>query len=399
MPRRTRPPRLRLVAGLATALALTVTPAWASDRDDLRQVRARLGQVRAVLGDARADAAQMTRALRAADAALVAADRSLHTAAARAVAARAASKRMAARITVVEAETAKLQGVMDARARHSYVTGVPAPLLGLSSMVEAASMTELVERRVVLNRIAGQDNTVLERLRDSRAELDGLKTELAASEREAEQAEADLRSQRGQLIALRRARQAAKKRLDAKVRALDAHADALAADSARISGIIRRREAAAEARARAIAARESASRRRADRSSRRTGERSRISGSGLRWPASCPKTSGFGYRWGRMHEGVDLGCPSGTAVHAARGGVVLSAGWAGGYGRLVLISHGDGLVTAYAHNSSLLVSAGQSVSRGDVISYSGSTGHSTGPHVHFEVRVGGVPRNPEAYLP
>jgi murein DD-endopeptidase MepM/ murein hydrolase activator NlpD len=120
--------------------------------------------------------------------------------------------------------------------------------------------------------------------------------------------------------------------------------------------------------------------------------------SGLIWPVDGPVTSGFGVRWGRMHSGIDIAVPSGTPVHASASGVVVYAGWMSGYGNLVAIDHGGGLATAYAHNSSLLVSVGQHVSQGDVISLSGSTGHSTGPHVHFEVRVNGVPVDPLQYL-
>ena len=123
------------------------------------------------------------------------------------------------------------------------------------------------------------------------------------------------------------------------------------------------------------------------------------SGSGvLQWPVSGPVTSPFGSRWGRMHEGIDIAVPSGTPVHAAGGGTVIYAGWMEGYGNLVAIDHGGGLATAYGHNTSVTVSVGQSVSVGDVIAYSGSTGHSTGPHVHFEVRVNGTPVDPLGYL-
>ena len=103
-------------------------------------------------------------------------------------------------------------------------------------------------------------------------------------------------------------------------------------------------------------------------------------------------------RWGRMHEGIDIAVPSGTPVHAAAAGTVIYAGWMTGYGNLVVLDHGNGLATAYAHNSSLLVSVGQHVSQGQTISLSGSTGHSTGPHVHFEVRVNGVAVDPLLYL-
>lgn len=109
-------------------------------------------------------------------------------------------------------------------------------------------------------------------------------------------------------------------------------------------------------------------------------------------------TSGFGRRWGRMHNGVDWACPTGTTVYASSSGTVVSAGWASGYGYCVLLSHPDGRMTRYAHNSSLLVTAGQSVSQGQPIALSGSTGRSTGPHVHFEIYINGSRVNPLEYL-
>ncbi len=122
-------------------------------------------------------------------------------------------------------------------------------------------------------------------------------------------------------------------------------------------------------------------------------------GSGvLSWPVSGPVTSGFGIRWGHMHEGIDIAVGTGTPVHAAEAGTVIYAGWMEGYGNIVVIDHGNGLSTAYGHNSSLASSPGQSVAAGQVIAYSGSTGHSTGPHVHFEVRVDGSPVDPLGYL-
>ena len=103
-------------------------------------------------------------------------------------------------------------------------------------------------------------------------------------------------------------------------------------------------------------------------------------------------------RWGRMHEGIDIGVSSGTPVHAAAAGTVIHAGWLGGYGNLVVIDHGNGLSTAYAHNSSFVVGTGASVGKGFVIALSGNTGSSSGPHVHFEVRVNGAAVDPLGYL-
>ena len=122
------------------------------------------------------------------------------------------------------------------------------------------------------------------------------------------------------------------------------------------------------------------------------------SSSGLIWPVSGPVTSGFGWRWGRMHEGIDIAVPTGTPVVAAASGHVIVAGWMGGYGNLVVIDHGGGLATAYGHNSSFAVGSGSTVSQGQTIAYAGSTGNSTGPHVHFEVRVNGSPVDPLGYL-
>jgi murein DD-endopeptidase MepM/ murein hydrolase activator NlpD len=122
------------------------------------------------------------------------------------------------------------------------------------------------------------------------------------------------------------------------------------------------------------------------------------SSSGFIWPVSAPITSPFGWRWGRMHEGIDLGAAYGTPIAAAAAGAVIYAGWEGGYGNLVVIDHGGGLATAYGHQSRIAVSVGQQVAQGQIIGYVGSTGHSTGPHLHFEVRVNGQPVDPLGYL-
>jgi murein DD-endopeptidase MepM/ murein hydrolase activator NlpD len=109
-------------------------------------------------------------------------------------------------------------------------------------------------------------------------------------------------------------------------------------------------------------------------------------------------TSGFGYRWGRLHKGVDWGCPTGTTVYASCAGTVIQATYSGGYGNVVVISHPDGRMTRYAHNSKLLVKVGQYVEQGQSIALSGSTGRSTGPHVHFELYINGSAVNPLKYI-
>lgn len=103
-------------------------------------------------------------------------------------------------------------------------------------------------------------------------------------------------------------------------------------------------------------------------------------------------------RWGRRHKGIDLAAPTGAPIVAAASGTVVFAGAASGFGRLVLISHGGGVVTAYGHMSKIKTHVGAHVRAGELIALVGSAGHSTGPHLHFEVRINGVAVNPAPYL-
>jgi murein DD-endopeptidase MepM/ murein hydrolase activator NlpD len=122
------------------------------------------------------------------------------------------------------------------------------------------------------------------------------------------------------------------------------------------------------------------------------------SAAGFIWPVNGPVTSGFGWRWGRMHEGIDIGVGYGTPIHAAASGRVIYSGWMSGYGNLVAIDHGNGVSTAYGHQSSIAAGLGQIVSQGQTIGYVGCTGHCYGDHLHFEVRINGAPVDPLGYL-
>ncbi len=121
-------------------------------------------------------------------------------------------------------------------------------------------------------------------------------------------------------------------------------------------------------------------------------------GGQCRWPTAGRVTSEYGRRWGRLHAGIDIAATTGTPIGAALAGTVIYSGQQSGYGNVVIISHGGGLSTLYGHQSRLGVSLGQAVGAGQIIGYVGSTGHSTGPHVHFETRYGGVARNPRGCL-
>ncbi len=121
-------------------------------------------------------------------------------------------------------------------------------------------------------------------------------------------------------------------------------------------------------------------------------------GSGeMAWPCQGSITSNYGWRWGKFHQGIDIGASRGTQIIAADSGMVSYAGWSGGYGYLVKIDHGGGKVTWYGHQSKMAVKTGDTVAKGDVIGYVGSTGVSTGPHLHFEVHQGSSTKNPLSF--
>ncbi|HWI02850.1 MAG TPA: M23 family metallopeptidase [Acidimicrobiales bacterium] len=119
----------------------------------------------------------------------------------------------------------------------------------------------------------------------------------------------------------------------------------------------------------------------------------------MAWPTNGSVTSGFGYRWGSLHAGIDIANGTGTPIRAAKAGTVILAGWNGGYGNCIVIDHGGGFSTLYGHMTRLRASEGQRVSQGDLIGDMGSTGNSTGSHLHFETRLNGTPQDPSRYLP
>lgn len=132
----------------------------------------------------------------------------------------------------------------------------------------------------------------------------------------------------------------------------------------------------------------------------RGGDYSRTSSQGIRFPLASYVyvSSPYGQRWGKLHTGIDLAASSGTHVYAWKSGTVTLSSWAGGYGNCILVKHSDGTTSRYAHLSSYNCSVGDKVAAGELIGYVGSTGNSTGPHLHFEVIINGSTVNPAPYL-
>ncbi len=267
----------------------------------------------------------------------------------------------------------------------------------LDVLVEARNFRDILEQLEFLESIADQDRTIVkhvtgarDHMRELRTRTGKTKARVAAVTRVIKVRTEQARALRTRLIAqqqgLANARSSRRVSL-ADVRENAQHyaseAAALQAESANLAAQIRSAQAAA--------AQSSVT-----YSSSGSSDSTR-SASGFIWPVSGPVVSPFGMRWGRMHEGIDIGAGYGTPIAAAASGTVIYAGWMGGYGNLIIIDHGGGIATAYGHQSSFAVGGGL-VSQGQVIGYVGCTGHCFGPHLHFEVRVNGSPVDPLGYL-
>ncbi len=267
-----------------------------------------------------------------------------------------------------------------------YETGTPDVL---SVIVGADGYDELINRTEYLNRIHGMDEAVVGRVRELRDQvkrtvarlrtakdrIEAARDAIAAEEQALASARSAVQQRQAALASARAGRVAALKKIEATEQDLDGDVAAIQAELAALLG----ETASAPLPAGPI----------------------RYGSGQFIWPVDGPVVSGFGMRWGRMHEGIDIAVPAGTPIRAAASGSVVllqSEAESGGYGNFTCLDHGGGLQTCYAHQSSFAVSPGQSVSQGDVIGYVGCTGHCFGDHLHFEVRINGAPTDPLGYL-
>ena len=267
-----------------------------------------------------------------------------------------------------------------------YENGTPDML---SVIVGADGYDELIAQSEYLERIHGMDEAVVDRVRQLRDQVQGTVSRLRSAKLRIESARDAIAAERQALVDARSAVQQRQSKLVEARRDREAVLSKINDHEQKIEGSVA--EIQAE-----IAAQLGAS-----SSSPLPAGPIRYGSGQLIWPVDGPVVSGFGMRWGRMHEGIDIAVPAGTPIRAADAGTVVllqSEAESGGYGNFTCLDHGGGLQTCYAHQSSFAVSAGQSVSQGEVIGYSGCTGHCFGDHLHFEVRVGGVPTDPLGYL-
>ena len=302
-------------------------------------------------------------------------------------------------IVKMEAYLKTRQNVLNRRVRAIYMHG---QLNYLEVILGANSFSDFANRVELLKRVIRSDYNLILEIQKQKAAIEAKKAQLEEDKRQLDALAAEAEKTR-QEIAKKKAEQ--QKVLDAaksnEAAAAQMEQD-LNAQLASVRNLIQQRLAAAEA-ARQAAQQQAAS---DDEGGGGGGsDDNYVQGTGaMGWPCSGPITSPFGYRTHPIfgttifHAGIDIGVDYGTPIHAADSGVVVYSGWISGYGNAVIIDHGGGISTLYGHNQSLAVSEGQSVSKGSVIAYAGSTGNSTGPHCHFEVDVNGSPVNPMGYL-
>ena len=305
-------------------------------------------------------------------------------------------KRLTARLELLGRELAAGQRLLAKRAVAIYTSEQP-DLVGVA--LGAGSFDDLIDRVELQRAIVEQDTSLIRQISGLRASVarDRAMTKrvekrrametrrLAAVTSERRSAYATVAARRDALATLRQERQRSLAGVAVDRKRFEAEAQALQAESARIAQLI----AAAPPLS-------------SPPSSSATGSPAPAPPSGAGgayvWPVRGVLTSPFGWRWGRMHEGIDIGAPAGAAVVASASGTVIHAGSMSGYGLLVLVQHPGGVVTAYAHNSAVSVGVGQPVAQGQQIASVGCTGRCFGDHVHFEVRVGGSPADPLGYL-
>ncbi len=282
-----------------------------------------------------------------------------------------------AQLVVLEGELAAAQEKVDtqtenlnARLRTMYKNG---NVGFMDVLFNSGSFSEFLTNLDLVRKIYSSDQEVLNELQEAHDEVEAKKNEVQALQDDLKYSKTVTANQKAEIEAKKAEIAASNEETEKMIDELKAEADAMTAKL------------------------------QSEGSSSAT---SQYTGGQMAWPtpSSSYITSPFGYRIHpisgnrKFHTGIDIGASSGSSIVAANPGVVILAGWNGGYGKCVVVDHGGGYTTLYAHASSLLVSKGQTVTRGETIARVGSTGNSTGPHLHFEVRINGEYQNPYPYI-
>lgn len=254
------------------------------------------------------------------------------------------------------------------------------------------SLDDLATRQVLSNAVQAKTSDLLDAVHQQQAQQVAARKDLALADQDAVRRRQAAEAEQARLDTALASSRSAHTALQGRIHDLQVETAGLAAQE----GPLQAKLAAAAARyAAQIAAAQAAS-----AGSAPVANASGPVGSyGLQWPLSGPVTREFGYQPGGFHPGIDIAPGYGAPIYAAGDGVVVYAGWESGYGNYTCIDHGRNISSCYAHQSEIDVSVGQTVHRGQFIGREGSTGNSTGPHVHFEIRVGGQVNNPRDFIP
>ncbi len=308
------------------------------------------------------------------------------------------------KLTEVTAELNKKHGILEKRVRDIYING---QISYLDVLFGAQDFGDFLTRMDLLKRVMIRDSELVANVLQYQHEIKEVGKQLEADRR----IQTELADKAAEAMEVKLEKSAKQQALidlmqnDKDV--YDRQYDEMIASSAEVARLIQQKEEEHR--------RELERQRQAELAAQRAGNVEFVPddnggyvmqsfGGGMIWPISGPITSEFGWRThpifgnARFHSGLDIGGDYGLPIHAAASGVVIEAGWIGGYGNTIMIDHGGGIVTLYGHNESLAVGVGQSVGQGEVVAYCGSTGNSTGPHCHFEVRLNGEPVSPWDYL-
>ena len=371
-----------LVAALLLGTQLSASVSWAETieekRAQLDEIQQKLGEKDAQLEDKKKEISNAMERLILTQEELAEAKRKLAAIESRQQALPIKIRQNEAALAAKQKEYDKSRSVYKKRLRDIYENG---QVNYLDVLLGAADFRDFSSRMYLLQRVIRRDFALIDRLEEQReallqqkAELDDIRKQLAAAHAESQKEK--------EIVAQKTVeRQKLYEQALAEKAQLDAEYEELQRNSQEITAMIQRMEQEGRMMPQAGG----------------TGQ--------LAWPVNGEITSPFGWRvhpiWGTQifHAGLDIGADYGDPVHAADSGTVVFAGWMGGYGNAVMIDHGGGMVTLYGHNSSITVGEGEQVSKGQTIALAGSTGNSTGPHCHFEVRIHGEVVSPLQYLP
>lgn len=364
-----------LTAAVTVAIALTGVGAMAQDAGDLAAVKARLDRIANDIARAESTASGAASELADADARLAEVEAIVNELAielelqeGRVAVARAELDRL-------QAHAAAVQAAFEARAIALFKRSFGSDL---DAFLSAGDIQEAIDRRTMLEHLNEADQATIEQVQAAQGAVLTQQEVLELEATRLEQVKAEQEVVLAQVREIRESKALAAANARARVVELGRQQENLEGEEERIKRLIAERAAPPPPSGPIL---------------------SGPSVSGYIWPTCGRVTSEYGRRWGRLHAGLDIDDNRTSAIVAAKAGTVVFAGWSGGYGQLTLIDHGDGVVTAYAHQSAIAVGEGQRVGQGQRIGTIGTTGSSTGTHLHFETRVNGAAQNPRRFLP